>query len=219
MVEGNGYSKLAQFLVNHRHHEKGFKQKLEDHYSQMDLVKLLSVRSDLTRTSATYALGLVGTQNVVSDLLKLLKHRDIKTRTQAEKSIWSIWFRCGNSQHEQILVSGARLIESRTLDQAEVVLTKLIGLAPDFAEAYNQRAIVHFLKGNWAQAISDCQQTINLNPSHFGAYAGIGHCYWELGHLSSAHSAYSKALELNPNLHAVAQAITQIENELENENA
>lgn len=214
MVNGNGHSKLAQLLIRYRSDEKRLKRELFEHYPPAKLADLLSASDGLTRTSAGYSLGLIGTQSSVVDLLEALKHQDSLTRLQAEKSIWSIWFRSNDPDHDQMIMAGAKHIEQQELDQALEVLTTLIEISPEFAEAYNQRAIVHFLQGEWELSIQDCLQAVDLNPYHFGAYTGMGHCYWELERLKAAHVAYRKALIINPTLYVVAQAIRQIEAQL-----
>ena len=76
-----------------------------------------------------------------------------------------------------------RLISAGKHDLAIRCLTRVIEHSPDFAEAHNQRAIVHFLKEDYPSSIADCLQTLELNSYHFGAAAGLGHCYAALGDL------------------------------------
>jgi tetratricopeptide (TPR) repeat protein len=64
---------------------------------------------------------------------------------------------------------------------------------------------------DWEKSIDDCRAVIALNPFHFGAFAGIGHGYLRLGNLSRAIDAYQRALEINPNLYAIAHTILQIQ--------
>jgi tetratricopeptide (TPR) repeat protein len=90
-------------------------------------------------------------------------------------------------------------------------LTEVIQAAPEFAEGYNQRAIAYFMLEEWENSIDDCEEAIELNPCHFGAFAGMGHCYLRLGYLREAMDAYQQALKINPNLYAIVYTILQIQ--------
>jgi cytochrome c-type biogenesis protein CcmH/NrfG len=47
-------------------------------------------------------------------------------------------------------------------------------------------------------------------PCHFGAWAGMGHCFLHLGQLDHALRAYDRALEINPHMRSISQAATEI---------
>jgi tetratricopeptide (TPR) repeat protein len=85
--------------------------------------------------------------------------------------------------------------------------TRAIEIAPDFAEAWNQRATVHYLNERYEQSIRDAAHAVQLNPDHFGAWAGIGHCHAHLGRFDEAISAYQKALSIHPRLECLEEAI------------
>ena len=56
----------------------------------------------------------------------------------------------------------------------------LIKRAPGFAEAYNQRAILHFRMKEFQKSVADCEKVLKLNPLHFGALGGMAQCYINL---------------------------------------
>ena len=62
-------------------------------------------------------------------------------------------------------------------------------MVSDFAEGYNQRAIAYFMLEELSKSIEDCKKTSELNRYHFGALAGMGHCYLKLGDLAAAMDA------------------------------
>ena len=47
-------------------------------------------------------------------------------------------------------------------------------------------------------------------PCHFGAWAGLGHCYAHEGQLVDAVEAYERALEINPHLDGIRQAVAEL---------
>ncbi len=84
------------------------------------------------------------------------------------------------------------------MTEAEALLSQLIQDWPDFAEAWNRRAVLYFMMKQYKKALEDCQQVIGLNPIHFGALHGLGLCYAALGNYPEAIKAFRQALEIQP---------------------
>ena len=89
-------------------------------------------------------------------------------------------------------------IRQRDFESAIRLLDKLVAHAPDFAEAWNQRAIVLYFAADYAGSLRDIEQTLALEPRHFGAMAGRGQVYLNLNELDLALQAFEAALEWNP---------------------
>ncbi len=89
-------------------------------------------------------------------------------------------------------------LESGQLSRAEEILTDLIHDQPDFAEAWNRRAVLYYLQKQYRKSLMDCRQVLDLNPIHFGALHGLGLCHAALGDYSAAIRAFRQALEIQP---------------------
>ena len=63
-------------------------------------------------------------------------------------------------------------MQQNRLEEAENEFTRVIAIAPGFAEGWNKRATVRFMRENFAGSIGDCQETLARNPNHFGASSG-----------------------------------------------
>ena len=100
---------------------------------------------------------------------RALKDVDPRVRYLAENALWAIWFRADSPANNATLESVAELISRRRFDEAIVLATELIGRAPGFAEAYNQRAIAEFFLGRYAESAEDCKRAIERNRFHTGA--------------------------------------------------
>ena len=84
------------------------------------------------------------------------------------------------------------------VEKAEQILNELIDNLPDFAEAWNRRAVLYYSIGEYKKAIKDCLIVVKLNPYHFGAFHGLGLCYAALGQYKQAIHAFRQALEIQP---------------------
>lgn len=134
----------------------------------------------------------------IEQLLKDLKHPDETVREQATQKLWRIWFQQKGMYGLEILGRSQALLEAGEMQQAEAVLTELVGDQPDFAEAWNRRAVIYYLQREYRKSLKDCQQAIALNPVHFGALHGMGLCYAALGEHAAAIQAFRRALEIQP---------------------
>ena len=159
---------------------------------------------------ALLAIGLVGTPRAVPALAVELKHPDKMVNEMAEHALWSVWFRSGTPQANHELARGAQAIERRAFEHAIKHFSRAIEICPDFAEPYNQRALANYLRENYEESVSDCAAAVERMPCHFGALAGLGHCYAHLGKAREAIDAYEKALAVNPHLDCIRQTIEHL---------
>jgi tetratricopeptide (TPR) repeat protein len=163
------------------------------------------------RRAAVLALGFLGGYESNSVLGRALHDEDRGVRIAAENGIRSLWCRDGTDSQRQLLGIVIRLIAAQRFSDAVARATELIGAAPTFAEAWNQRAIALYSLGRYDDSIRDCRQTLELNPYHYGAAAGLGQCYLQLGDMAAALEAFRHALRLNPNLEGVRANVAHLE--------
>jgi tetratricopeptide (TPR) repeat protein len=134
----------------------------------------------------------------VDDLLEDLKDPQPEIRDRATQTLWEFWFwQKGMTGLEQLQRS-QELIDSGDVESAERLLTQLIERLPDFAEAWNRRAVLYYSQRQYDKAISDCEVVIRLVPFHFGALHGLGLCHAALGNYYSAIQMFRLALEVQP---------------------
>lgn len=134
----------------------------------------------------------------LNSLLQDLKSDDDELQSAATQELWRRWFEQKGKMGLQMLQRSQALQDQGSLDEAESVLSQVVRSMPDFAEAWNRRAVVYFLQGRYRKAITDCQQALVLNPSHFGALHGMGLCYLKLGEYRQASQSFRQALVLQP---------------------
>ena len=112
--------------------------------------------------------------------------------------IWDIWA-IAESEKTQIIFNDAnQLMERGKFEKAIDLFSKVIDESPDFAEGWNKRATVYFLIGDLNKSISDIEETLSLEPRHFGALDGLAEIYLLKDDLLSAAATYKKILEIIP---------------------
>jgi tetratricopeptide (TPR) repeat protein len=188
----------------------GLLQFLKSRWQPEQIVELLKSRHCDARKVAALALGLVGGKCCLGPLSEQLKDPDPIVNEMAEHALWSIWFRSGSCEANHHLAKGAQAMERQEMPEAIRHFTRAIEIDPKFAEAYNQRAIAHYLLEHFDESIDDCRRTTELMPCHFGAWAGMGHCHAHTGRLQQALKCYQKALSINPHLECLVEACDEL---------
>lgn len=191
---------------------RGFRDAVQDRYTEGTLQRLLASDDVKARRAATLALGFIGTMDANPSVAAALHDPDSLVQMFAADALWELWFRGGTAEQNRRLRQASR--EADAL-RARSELDSLIQQAPAFAEAYNQRAIWFFKRNEFARAVEDCEKTLQLNPYHFGAAAGLGQCLVKLGKPRAALRAFRTALEINPALEHLHDTIRTLEQTLE----
>jgi tetratricopeptide (TPR) repeat protein len=100
------------------------------------------------------------------------------------------------------------------LEEGIATFTRVIERSPEFAEGWNKRATLHFLVGDLARSLKDCDEVLKRNPYHFGVLAGYGQIYAQLGEYEKALDYFKRALAVNPNLDGVEFQVRLLESVL-----
>ncbi len=133
----------------------------------------------------------------------------------AEDALWAVWFRADTPQNNEMLERVRVLIGRQQLKEAELLASRLIAIAPNFAEAYNQRAFAYFLEGRLAESASDCERVLTRNPFHIGAIEGLAKCQLGLDRPYDALNSLRKALKLRPHNDSLRELVKSLEASIE----
>ncbi|MGB7087813.1 MAG: tetratricopeptide repeat protein [Phormidesmis sp.] len=154
--------------------------------------------------------------NRVERLLTDLKQPDSAIRDRASAELWHLWFHQKGVYGAQQLMQAESLLHARKITEAEFILSEIIQAQPDFAEAWNRRAVLRYTQGEHWQAIADCQAVIRLIPYHFGALHGLGLCHCAVGNHVAAIQSFRQALAVQPYALANQRMILECTAKLEN---
>ena len=116
-----------------------------------------------------------------------------------ENQIWDIWFAHPNSDVERLMQIGVQRMNANRQSEAMIIFSQLVENFPDYAEAWNRRATLHYILGNYQESIDDIERVLSLEPRHFGALSGLGLVYLQLDQLRKAKEAFEDLIEVHPN--------------------
>jgi tetratricopeptide (TPR) repeat protein len=112
--------------------------------------------------------------------------------------MWELWTDAPDQQAQEVLDRGMRMRESYDFAGAIQEFDRLVEYCPDYAEGYNQRAFVNFLRGAYPLAVPDLQKALELSPDHVAARAGLALTFMQMGKLVEARVELKLALKNNP---------------------
>jgi tetratricopeptide (TPR) repeat protein len=186
-----------------------FKKLVKAGYSEATLRRLTDHHSVAVRRAAVLALHFTGTMASNETIVACLRDEDAQIRLMAADALPALWLRADSEPNNTALQKALQQTDPK---KAISSLTALIRNSPQFAEAYNQRGLLYFQIGEYERCAADYQKTLELNPQHFTAAAGMGRCYLRLRLPSPALKAFRTAFKINPNLDGIDDAIRDLEN-------
>ena len=149
-----------------------------------------------------------------NEALQVLRGSDAAQAAQAAAALWQMWHQSGRRDLDALLLEGIDAMQHGKLEQAETVFSRLIALAPDFAEGWNKRATVRYMAKDYAGSIADCRETLARNPNHFGALSGQGLCHIARGEYREAAEMFRRTLTVHPHLESGRSNLRTAINEL-----
>lgn len=151
----------------------------------------------------------------LDELFTELQTDDAHQAEATQQEIWIEWSKSGSAAMDLLLERGRQAMYDGDPALAIEHLTALVDHAPDFAEGWNARATAYYQTGDFGPAISDIGHVLTLNPRHFGALAGLGTIFEELGQPEQALEVYKAALAINPFAPGLQEAVDRIDADLQ----
>lgn len=205
---------LAPILINRRF-EESIKEKINSHDKKIDEAqnKTNAIAQQVQDTAGKVEASLKTINDQIKEQdtrIKTVQEEFEKAKEAAQESA---------EKADEAKESAEKIAQSisyfnqayneKDLDKQIELYTKAIELNPNYAEAYNNRGVAYYDKGEFNKAIEDYNKAIELNPNDAEAYNNRGVAYKKKGDIFKAIEDYTKAIELNPNL---AEAYNNIAN-------
>lgn len=132
-----------------------------------------------------------------------------------EDRIWAVWMVSPSDTANLLMTRVRTAVESKDLDLAVKLLDAIIVLRPDYVEAWNRRATIHYMRKDYERSLADIRQILAREPRHFGALASLGLIMQEFGDEKRALDIYRKALEVHPHLPRIPDLIKSLTEKVE----
>ena len=148
----------------------------------------------------------------LNQLFNELKVNQAKVASIVEQEIWKIW--STHPTDEKLttrLEEGSQFVRDQKFSKAIDIFTEVINLDQNWAEAWNKRATVFYLMGEFKKSQNDIDKVLRIEARHFGALAGQGLVNIQLKNYEKAILSYQKAKEINPSMQSPEIMIRQIE--------
>ena len=183
--------------------------------SRADAVKSLAQPAALARLQGAVRLAEIGSMRDADLLAARLHDDDDRVREVAATAMWQIWSRSGDKAIDAQYQRAIKLMQASRLDEAVAVFSDIIKKQPAFAEAWNKRATLYFMQGQFDLSLKDCDEVLKRNQNHFGALSGYGQIYIHKRDFRRAIQYLQRALKVNPNQPGTADTIELLEEKLQ----
>ncbi|MEM6386624.1 MAG: hypothetical protein AAF718_10345 [Pseudomonadota bacterium] len=117
---------------------------------------------------------------------------------ESSRGLWKLWTKAPDAAAQELLDQGMAARQVFDFVRAIDRFDRLVEYCPDYAEGYNQRAFVNFLREDFAAALVDLDLALERSPSHVGALSGKALTLMGLGEDEKAQEILRDALDLNP---------------------
>jgi tetratricopeptide (TPR) repeat protein len=150
--------------------------------------------------------------------LKLKKEQNITVASKIESEIWKLWTTHPSEPSlTELLAEGSYYMSQNQLSSAHEIFSKAIELDPDWAEAWNKRATVLYLMGDYELSQNDIDVVLSLEERHFGALSGQGLVQSALKNYQLAIDSYVEAHKIYPAMESPVIMIEKLKTLIKNQ--
>ena len=140
---------------------------------------------------------------------------DATAAKAVENRIMAYWLASGSDTADLLMTRVKTAVDQKEMDLAVRLLDAVVELRPEFIEAWNRRATLHFMNKAYAQSLADIRQVLAREPRHFGALAGLGMILQEIGEEKVALDALRRAIAVHPHLERIGEMIESLTEKVE----
>ena len=135
----------------------------------------------------------------LNNLFNQLQETEIETEIESITiDIWDIWHETNDPKISSDFFKGIGLMHNGNLETSINYFTKVIETNPNFAEAWNKRATAYYLLGDFDKSMIDINQTLKLEPRHFGALDGMALIFIQEKKYENALDIYDEIIKIFP---------------------
>ena len=168
--------------------------------TQQQALRTLNHSNPQRRFEAMNRLAVIGTADAADAVLPRLHDKDPGLRTVALGTVWRMWGRSGDKEIDTLYGDGTTEMQEGNVLEAIRIFSDIIAKRPAFAEAWNKRATLYFMVGQFELSMQDCEEVLKRVPKHFGALSGYAQMLAERDQPEKALDLMQRAVAVNPNM-------------------
>lgn len=162
------------------------------------------------------AIAPAGRQRILDDLFdRLGKTQDPSEAQGISGAIERVWMRSGSDTADLVMERAGTLIGQKDWTLAEELLSRLVEIEPQWAEAWSRRASVRFFQQDTSGAMEDLVHVLHLEPRHFKALVGVGAILERNEQTAQALRVFRRVLEINPQLDDIRKKVEKLRIDVE----
>ena len=140
---------------------------------------------------------------------------DADSAKLVESRIWALWLASGSDTTDLLMSRVKTAMDAKDNNIAIELLDAVVQLRPDYVEAWNRRATLHFANKDYGKSLADIREVLAREPRHFGALSGLGIIMQEFGEEKLALEAFRRALAVNPHLQKIPDFVKTLTEKVE----
>jgi tetratricopeptide (TPR) repeat protein len=148
---------------------------------------------------------------------ELKRERNERKAERIAARIQEEWNRSGSASVDLMMQWSQKAMQAEKFDVALDFLDQVVTLSPTYSEGWNRRATVHFMMRSFGKSMADIDRTLQLEPRHFGALAGLAQIMKERGSKEMALNAYQRVLDIYPMMRSAQNEVATLSEELAGE--
>ncbi|NBN65298.1 tetratricopeptide repeat protein [Microvirga tunisiensis] len=133
------------------------------------------------------------------------------------RSIQILWLKSGSDTVDLLMERAAQALKADNYPLALDLLDTVVTLKPAYAEGWNRRATVYYMRQDFGRSLADIERVLALEPRHWGALSGLGIIQRQLDQDQRALATFRKVLEVYPLLDSARKAVEELEKDLAGE--
>lgn len=166
---------------------------------KLDIIAIVRIALLLAATAIGSAVAAESREARLDRLFEDLSNAETEAEARAvEDDIWKTWIKTGDQDIDMLMQQALDRRRNYDFAGALEVLDRLVQIAPEYAEAWNQRATVNFHLERYEDSLIDISRALKYEPRHFGALAGRGVVRFRQGRQALAYQNIIAAMQIHP---------------------
>ncbi|WP_106751476.1 tetratricopeptide repeat protein [Pannonibacter carbonis] len=130
------------------------------------------------------------------------------------RRIQIVWLQSGSDTVDLLMERAAIALKAENYPLALDLLDNVVTMKPSYAEGWNRRATVYYMRQDFGRSLADIERVLALEPRHWGALSGLAIIQRQLDQEQRALATFRKVLEVYPLLDSARKAVEQLETQL-----